>query len=195
MQRARLGKAWRGRRGLQLQALVPCRSREDSEGTSAGPPAKYPGTPAPRACQADQKKSSGRSSDGRQPEEAGGGRRQEEVTAETADHKVIISWRARLMRLKKRGDGILWTHAAIWSLNIPVRYGAAHTIARPAIDGKSSHSKEEIMRLCPNLMLSGSTRFVSTQIFFVKWAPPADWDRRQAGTPLAHSPFPLATMY
>lgn len=27
------------------------------------------------------------------------------------------------------------------------------------------------MRLCPNLMLSGIVRFVSTQIFFVKWAP------------------------
>lgn len=55
--------------------------------------------------------------------------------------------------------------------------------------------KEEIMRLCPNLMLSGIARFVSTQIFFVKWAPPADWDRRPTGgVPLLirHSMFPLA---
>lgn len=64
--------------GLRLQALVPCRSREDSEGTSAGAPCKYTGTPAPRACQADQKKSSGRSSDGthlrREEDEGGDGR-------------------------------------------------------------------------------------------------------------------------
>lgn len=62
--------------GLRLQALVPCRSREDSEGTSAGPPASALVPPAPRACQADQKKSSGRSSDGthlrREEEDEGG---------------------------------------------------------------------------------------------------------------------------
>lgn len=48
---------------------------------------------------------------------------------------------------------------------------------------------QEIMRLCPNLMLPGIARFVSTQIFFVKWASPADWDRPASGGPLAHPPF------
>lgn len=46
-----------------------------------------PGTPAPRACQGDQKKSSGRSSDG---DTLGTSRRRKEVTAETADEKVIF---------------------------------------------------------------------------------------------------------
>lgn len=65
----------------------------------------YPGT----ACLPSRSEKKFWKELGRETSEEG----EEEVTAETADHKVIISWPARLMRLKKRGDGILWTHAAI----------------------------------------------------------------------------------